>query len=62
VTFQLTFSNITAVELALSFGTKSIVITAASAVDEGFAMALNGIVGIALNVSKAPTTDHGLQA
>lgn len=62
MTFQLTFSNITAVELALSFGTKSIVITATSAVDEGFAMALYGIVGIALHVAEAPTTDHGLQA
>jgi len=57
----LTFLNITAVELALGFGTESVIITATSAVDEGFAMTLYGVVGKALHIPKAPATDHRLE-
>lgn len=59
---QLTFSNIATVELALGFGGEAIIVAATSAVDEGLAVALEGIVGEALHITKAPATDCRLKA
>lgn len=51
-----------AIVLALGLAVEAILIAAAAAVDERFAATLDGIVGIALHLAKAPAADHRLQA